>query len=518
MLQGKVIQTPSYQRRYNKCRLVAYRFMPLALAFLLLAQPTWANDDTCYVDGLSDRLRCGFVSVPENYNAPNGKQIQVHYAVLPAVKPSFTQEALLAIAGGPGQSAIENAASFDQIFSKVRQQRDILLIDQRGTGQSNLLQCSGDGFEGALALNEDDLDIAVDTQECLDTIEADVAQYGSQTALKDFEAVRNHLGYQKLHIYGISYGTRMAQLYMRHYPQVLATVTLDGVVPMQQSVLHIGDAIDRAIGLLLDNCSSNELCHDQFGELEQELNQVNTLLSQGPLISQTRDPLTNEPTQLTMTRAKFMGAIRMALYSTNVRALLPHAIHQAAQGNYQAIMGLYALTVNSTGIAAGMHAAVVCGEDWQRFGEDERRRAQQSYFSREMLNGFDKTCPIWNIPVVDDSFSAAIASDIPTLVLSGQIDPATPPSWGEMAMEKLTQAKHFIAPYATHGVAYQSCGNDLVAQLVSSGTIESLSAECLSKDVSRNFYLNANTVELIASDDSHTTAIKDTDAQGASHD
>ena len=522
MLQGKVIQTRSVQGRYHRLRLGAYTLLPLVAALLLFALPTWASDntatdDSCYVDGLSDRLRCGFVKVPENYDEPNGKQIQVHYAVLPAIKPSFTKEALLAIAGGPGQSAIENAASFDHIFTKVRQQRDILLIDQRGTGQSNLLQCLGEGFEGALALNENDLDVTVETQKCFDAIDADVTQYGSETALKDFEAVRAHLGYDKLHLYGISYGTRMAQLYMRHYPQVLATVTLDGVVPMQQSVLHIGDAIDRAIDLLLDDCSNNELCHRQFDKLEQELNQVNTLLEQGPVISQTRDPLTNEPTQLTMTRVKFMSAIRMALYSASVRALLPHAIHQAAQGNYQSIMGLYALTVNSTGIAAGMHASVVCGEDWQRFGKDERQRAQQNYFAREMLDGFDKTCPIWNIPAVADSFSAPIDSNIPTLVLSGQIDPATPPSWGEMAMEKLTNAKHFIAPYATHGVAYQSCANDLVAQLVNTGSAETLSDECLSKDVSRNFYLNANTVELIVSDNSNT-AIKDTDAQGASHD
>ncbi|MCG9698416.1 alpha/beta hydrolase [Shewanella sp. Isolate11] len=516
--------TANNVRPIIRLKYVAYTLLPLIAALLLFSQPTLAstensaNDDSCYVDGLSDRLHCGYVTVPENYAKPDGKQIRVHYAVLPAIKPSFTKEALLAIAGGPGQSAIENAASFDHIFTKVRQQRDILLIDQRGTGQSNLLQCDNDAaVEAILSINENNVDIQAETQKCLDGIDADVTQYGSEIALKDFEAVRSHLGYQKLHVYGISYGTRMAQLYMRHYPQVLATVTLDGVVPMQQSVLHIGDAIDRAIDLLWQDCNDNSLCRQQFGELKQQFEQVNQQLQNGPIISQTRDPLTNEPTQLTMTQAKFMGAIRMALYSTNVRALIPHAIHQAAEGNFQAIMGLYALTVNSTGIAMGMHSSVVCGEDWQRLSEQQVQQAQQSYFAREMLKSFDITCPIWNMPVVDSKqFSAAIDSDIPTLVLSGQIDPATPPSWGELAMEKLSNAKHFIAPYATHGVAYQSCGNELIAQLVNSSSVEQLSETCLSNDVSRNFYLNANTVEQIAKPSDADNQSSTT--QGATHD
>ncbi|WP_051413140.1 alpha/beta hydrolase [Shewanella colwelliana] len=521
MLHGKVNHMGNNPSNKISLKQLGALMIPAAAGLLLFSQPTWANTDntstaeSCYVEGLSDRLRCGSVSVPENYNLPDSKQIQVHYVILPAIKPSFPSEALLAIAGGPGQSAIENAPGFDKIFSKVRQHRDILLIDQRGTGQSNLLECTGEGFEGALSINDSDVDIGAESQACLDGIDADVTQYGSNTALKDFEAVREHIGYQKLHLYGISYGSRMAQLYMRQYPQALSTVTIDGVVPMQQSVLHIGDAISRALDLLLQDCQNNTLCQQQFPQLATDFAQVNDRLSQGPAISQTRDPLTSEPTQLTMTQAKFMGAVRMALYMPNVRALIPHAINQAAQDNFQPIMGLYALTINSTGIAAGMHAAVVCGEDWQRFSSEERQQAEQGYFGREMLKVFDQSCPIWNIPAVDSDFSAPIDSAIPTLVLSGELDPATPPSWGEMAMEKLSNAKHFVAPYATHGVAYQSCGNDLIAQLVSQGKVDELSDECLNKDVRRNFYLNASTVEAIPqkTDDSVPAS-----AQGADHD
>lgn len=481
-----------------------------ALMLAICSSVTWASDNavnpipptnTCYVEGVSDRLNCGFVTVPENPNKPDGKQIQVHYVVLPAVKNVNHEEALLAIAGGPGQSAIDNAASFDSMLNKVRQQRDILLIDQRGTGRSNLLNCDA-GEQSLLAFNDDNVDSLVEAQKCRDQFpDTDVTQYGSLNAVKDFEAVRAHLGYKKLHLYGISYGTRMAQLYMRLYPEHLATVTLDGIVPMQQSVLEIGSAIERGFDLLFKDCQETAACHAEFPELKAEFDQVVARLTEGPVMEQVHDPVTGEKTLLTLTRAKFYGAIRMALYQTNVRALVPHAIHQAAKGNYQPLLGLYALTTDGAGMAMGMHASVVCGEDIHRITPAMREQAKTSYVGKTMLDSLEASCSVWKVPPVDASFSEPIKSDIPTLLLSGEIDPATPPSWGELAMEKLTNAKHFVAPYATHGVAYQSCANNLVAELVRTGSVKDLDGECLKKDVRRSFYLNASSVEPLATED-----------------
>lgn len=481
-----------------------------ALMLAICSSVTWASDNavnpipptnTCYVEGVSDRLNCGFVTVPENPNKPDGKQIQVHYVVLPAVKNVNHEEALLAIAGGPGQSAIDNASSFDSMLNKVRQQRDILLIDQRGTGRSNLLNCDA-GEQSLLAFNDDNVDSLVEVQKCRDQLTgSDVTQYGSLNAVKDFEAVRAHLGYKKLHLYGISYGTRMAQLYMRLYPEHLATVTLDGIVPMQQSVLEIGSAIERGFDLLFKDCQETAACHAEFPELKAEFDQVVARLTEGPVMEQVHDPVTGEKTLLTLTRAKFYGAIRMALYQTNVRALVPHAIHQAAKGNYQPLLGLFALTTDGAGMAMGMHASVVCGEDIHRITPAMREQAKTSYVGKTMLESLEASCSVWKVPPVDANFSEPIKSDIPTLLLSGEIDPATPPSWGELAMEKLTNAKHFVAPYATHGVAYQSCANNLVAELVRTGSVKDLDGECLKKDVRRSFYLNASSVEPLATED-----------------
>ncbi|MDR9767836.1 alpha/beta hydrolase [Shewanella baltica] len=521
---SKTAQRPSPTRARHGATNATWCKRMLSVSALMLAMAstaTWASDvknqqtqaaadianntDTCYVEGVSDRLKCGFVTVPENPNKPDGKQIQVHYVVLPAVKNVNHEEALLAIAGGPGQSAIDNAAGFDAMLSKVRQQRDILLIDQRGTGRSNLLTCD-EGAQSPLSFDDDNADTLAETQKCLAKIDADVTQYGSLNAIKDFEAVRQYLGYKKLHIYGISYGTRMAQLYMRLYPAHLATATLDGIVPMQQSVLEIGASIDRGFDLLFKDCQETTACHAQFPELKAEFDQVAASLAKAPVMENVYDPVTGEKTMLTMTRGKFYGSIRMALYQANVRALVPHAIHQAAKHNFQPILGLYSLTIDNAGMAMGMHASVVCGEDMHRITPAMREQAQHSFMGKTMLEGLEATCEVWKVPAVDDSFSEPISSDIPTLLLSGEIDPATPPSWGELAMEKLTNAKHFVAPYATHGVAYQSCANNLIADLVRSGSVKDLDGECLKKDVRRSFYLNASSVEPLDANIKKTTA------------
>ncbi|MCD8475274.1 MAG: alpha/beta hydrolase [Shewanella fodinae] len=244
------------------------------------------HSNSCYATGLSDRLQCGSVEVAENPAKPDGRKIAIHYVVIPAIKNLAPQEAVLGIAGGPGQSAIENAAGFERMLHKVRQHRDILLIDQRGTGQSNALNCDSEDLTAMLAHNDEAMDIAADVRKCKKQLEqhADVSQYGSEQALADFEAVRRHLGYQKLHIYGVSYGTRMAQLYMRHYPQAIATVTLDGVVPMQQSVLAIGGAIARAQTLVISDCEKDPLCGKAFPKLREELDTLSDTLQQYPVM------------------------------------------------------------------------------------------------------------------------------------------------------------------------------------------------------------------------------------------
>ena len=468
-------------------------------ATALLAKPASEESDHCYIEGLSDRLRCGYIIVNENPNEPNGQKINIHYAVIPAVKNIYPNQAFLAIAGGPGQSAIDNAPLFNNTFARIRETRDILLIDQRGTGRSNILKCPEDKSVSPLLMNEGNFDTIAETNKCLAAIDGDVTQYTSTAALKDFEAVRISLGYDKLHIYGISYGTRMAQLYMREYAEAIATVTLDGVVPMQQSVLAIGLAIDRAVDLLISECENLSRCQQQFPSLRKALATTEVELMLSPVKAQIFHPMTGQPTEFLLTHDKFLSVIRLALYSPTTRVLLPYAIHQAGEKNYQAVLGLYSLTMEGIDIAMGMHASVVCSEDIHRLSTDLSTELETSYMGRTMFTELSKVCSVWPSTKVDETFSAPISNNIPTLLLSGELDPATPPDWATLAMADMKNAKHFIAPHAAHGVAMQSCANRLVAQLVDEGSTVELDGDCLKEDRPRGFYLNANGVDILSS-------------------
>lgn len=465
-------------------------------ATALLAKPASEESNHCYIEGLSDRLRCGYIIVNENPNEPNGQKINIHYAVIPAVKNIYPNQAFLAIAGGPGQSAIDNAPLFNNTFARIRETRDILLIDQRGTGRSNILKCPEDKSVSPLLMNEGNFDTIAETNKCLAAIDGDVTQYTSTAALKDFEAVRISLGYDKLHIYGISYGTRMAQLYMREYAEAIATVTLDGVVPMQQSVLAIGLAIDRAVDLLISECENLSRCQQQFPSLRKALATTEVELMLSPVKAQIFHPMTGQPTEFLLTHDKFLSVIRLALYSPTTRVLLPYAIHQAGEKNYQAVLGLYSLTMEGIDIAMGMHASVVCSEDIHRLSTDLSTELETSYMGRTMFTELSKVCSVWPSTKVDETFSAPISNNIPTLLLSGELDPATPPDWAILAMADMKNAKHLVAPHAAHGVAMQSCANRLVAQLVDEGSTAELDGDCLKEERPRGFYLNANGVDI----------------------
>ncbi|TKB48130.1 alpha/beta fold hydrolase [Ferrimonas sediminicola] len=475
------------------------RSLLLAAVTLLpgLADANPAALTPCYLDGLNEQVQCGSLRLPEDYDRPQGRKIEVHFARIPAIKQVPGLKPLLAITGGPGQSALDDAALFEKVFSRIRQKRDLILIDQRGTGRSNLLSCDDQLFDDPLVTNDETLDYPRLLGECLEQLDADVRHYDSLTALMDFEQIRRHLGIDSWHLYGISYGTRMAQLYMRHHPQVLKTVTLDGVVPMDQPVVTISDAVTRASELLYEECHQDPHCQSRFGDLKQKLADLLNRLKRQPVALPVTDPISAERTTFLVTQNKLQGALRMALYSPSSRALIPYTIDQAWRDNFQPLLGMQ-MTSESDGfgIALGMHLSVICAEDQPRLSAAEAKRlSQASLTGKTMVNLFSTACQLWRMPAVDEAFGAALTSDIPTLLLSGEKDPATPPAWGIKAQAGLSNSLHLIAPYATHGVAFQSCAPRLIQQLIDSGTLAELNGECLQTDTRRAFYLNANGVE-----------------------
>ncbi|GAA6151826.1 alpha/beta hydrolase [Pseudoteredinibacter isoporae] len=444
----------------------------------------------CYLPNLSDQISCGSVSVAET---EDGEQtIDVHFAVLPALREKHAEEAVLVIAGGPGQSAMDLAGHFNRILSKVRRERDILLIDQRGTGRSNKLHCDQMDSIEQLSFDDQSLDIEKETRNCKDELGADLNGYNSRRALDDFDLIRKKLGYKKLHVFGTSYGTRMVQLYMRHYPEVVASGIMDGLVPLQQNVLAVGESVDHSMALLLDQCETQSACHQRYPNLRQDFQNLLGNIGGQTLLQGVKHPVSAEGAALRLTRGKLNGVLRLALYSQQARTLLPYTIDRLKLGDSGPILGLFGMTLSGLDLAMGMHAAIVCAEDWPRLTDKDRAQMKGSLIGEDMLAALDIACPVWNVAPKLDDFEKPLESNIPSLLLSGKYDPATPPAWASTMEPQLSHSLHVIFPNATHGVAGHTCANELIADFIANPDPEALDLSCVDKDKERGFFLNAN--------------------------
>ena len=469
----------------------------------------------CYAKNLSDRMLCGSIRRPLDAAAPSqGASIDIHFAVLPAINPQHKQEAVLAFAGGPGQSAFDAAATFAYALRYARESRDILLVDQRGTGKSGLLQCDGLDLTSQFALDENNLDIVSmtrsETELCRDKLQVDLSHYTTVAAAADFEAVRLALGYQQLHLYGGSYGTRMAQEYMRQYPSAVLTATLDGVVPFNQSFGAMGAASDASLEAVYTYCDASPECRQQFPNARSQLQQLQQTLTERTISTTVRHPRTFELIELKLTRAKLQQALRFALYRNSTRAMLPLVIDQASKGDYSALIGLMLAQDFAADLSVGVNFAVVCGEDRPFWTAKSQAEFAKSYLGQSWLQGAKTSCDVWQVTPVAADYTAPLQTDTPVLLLSGGLDPVTPPGWAELAMAKMRNARHLVAPHATHIVASQSCAPKLISQFINQQSAAELDERCLQQELRKAFLTNANgtampTATALAASPTYTT-------------
>ncbi len=499
-----MISTTKYRNR-----LIKLAILPFLIANSAILQGQ-ENDNNpvkltpCYMEGLSDRLMCGSIAQHLSDNPADG-EIDIHFAVIPAIKPSNPDEAVLGFAGGPGQGAIDLARVFDHNLRFARETRDIVLVDQRGTGYSNQLQCDSDDLKTQFAFNDAITDLQTmskqDTEQCKAKLNVDLSHFTTSAAAKDFEAVRVALGYKGFHLYGVSYGTRIAQEYTRQFPASVITSTLDGVVPMQQSLAAIGEAIDASLQALFERCESDAACNEQFPSLQIRFNEFLARLEQQPIEAQVRHPRTYELIPFTITKMKFYSAIRLALYSHTTRSIVPLVITKAAQGDFSPLAGLMASADLTQSLAMGMHNAIVCSEDWPQLTPQPRTKYSNTYMGKTMIEGLDIVCPILAVKPAEKAFYKPLQSDSPTLLLSGARDPATPPSWAELAMVNMADATHLVAPTATHGIGSQTCAPKIVAQFIEQKTMQGINTDCINEENDKQFFMNINGVA-----NTHSTA------------
>lgn len=439
------------------------------------------------------KARCATFERHENPDDPDSPLLGLFVAVVPALTLEPAPDPFVPIAGGPGQASSEFYASLSHAFEMVRRNRDIVLLDQRGTGQSAAMDCDMDDevIEGRFSRET----TIAETKTCLESLSYDPRFFTTSIAVRDLEALREALGYAELNLYGVSYGTRVAQHFLRRYPQSTRTVVLDGVVPPQ---LALGPAIaieaQNALEAIFDRCTESPDCSEAFPGIREEFARISGKLYDEPVTVTIPHPLRGVPQELSFGGQELAAAIRLLSYHPNSAAIIPMLVNEAALGNFAPLASQFLMVSESASdaINLGMHNSVVCTEDAPFFdGENVGRDAlDATYIGPVLLDALEAICSVWPAGVLDADFRNPLSGDTPVLLLSGEADPITPPRYAELAAVDLGNARLVTGPKQGHGLAPRGCMPDVIAEFVETADVDELDIDCLDRLYAMPFFLD----------------------------
>jgi pimeloyl-ACP methyl ester carboxylesterase len=462
---------------------VAPVFMVLAAACASSSmQPSVAITESCFIKGLDRELRCLRVSVPLDWAHPSGRKIDIVAAIVPSTSPRSQPDPLIVLAGGPGQGATSYGSLMSTAFREVLKTRDVVLFDQRGTGRSGVLQCQ---LQNKPWDSIDDATISSAVQRCTDALTKNVQFYSLREVVRDIEALRQAMGYPAINLWGGSYGTLTAQQYIRKYGQYVRAAILDGALAPHHDLLgFVARDAQHAMQSVIDECRRSQECTRHYGDLDAQLNTFVRSL-ETPRAIRFRDPQTNEPTQAMITRDVAVGLLRGALYTPLSRSLVPHAIVEANRGRFEVLtaLGAYTSSWSSDTMAGGVMLTVVCS-DQMSFERHEASTLSTGFLGDSYLRVWKAACAKWPHHPMSAEDLTPLRSNVPVLVLSGGLDPVTPPSSGEEVAAQFSNAIHAVMPEGAHNISDVGCAPRLIAHfLVRPGTA-TLDLSCL-RDVQR---------------------------------
>jgi pimeloyl-ACP methyl ester carboxylesterase len=441
----------------------------------------------CTLEGVPGPAKCGTLEVYENRATKQGRMIGINVAVLPATGDKREPDPLVYFAGGPGSAATEDAQGIAEVFKKVREHRDLLFVDQRGTGKSNPLNCP--------FFNPNDLQSYLgyffpieDVRKCRPQLEAtaDLKLYTTDIAVDDMDEVRAALGYERLNLFGASYGTRAALTYLKRYPKRVRTATLQGVAPPNQympSDFPLGN--ERALQGILAECAADQACNAAFPNLKEETKSLLAQLIKGPVEVEVQRPGANDRVKVKLSRDLAAEAIRYMMYSPVPASRVPLMIHLAAQGNFVPLTQTaieYRKFLVGTG-SNGMYLSVTCAEDlpWIKPGEGERM-AENTFLGDYRLRQQREACALWPRADIAKDYADPVRSDVPVLILTGEWDPVTPPSNGDATAKNLKNSLHIIVPHGAHGLGGLEnidCVLRIATEFIERGTTSGIDTACV---------------------------------------
>lgn len=469
--------------------------LPAVFTAPALADVIWTSCELTPPGGVSGvQAQCGRFEVPENHGHPGGRTIGLRLARISARAGIAAPDPVLFLAGGPGQSATESYPQVAPAFHKLLADRDVILIDQRGTGGSHPLHCEQPDATDPAAPMPGREELQRLARECLASLQAtaDVAYYTTRDYLADLEAVREALGIERWNLVGGSYGTRVALSYIQAHPAHIRTAVLDGVVPQDVALgQDHGANLDAALEAQFDRCRSDSACAAAFGDPSRTLAELRRRYSEAPTTVIIPDPRSHRPIEIALNHETLAGTVRLYAYAPETAALLPLLLHQAREGDPQPLLAQAHMIFSELKelIAHGMQLSVACSEDapWLTSAIEDT-----SLIGPDLTGLLETQCGVWPVRPAPAAFKQPVDSDLPILLLSGEFDPVTPPAYAERALITLSNARHLIAPGQGHIVETRGCMPELLARFVDEARSGDLDATCLGTLVPPPFYLDFN--------------------------
>jgi len=434
----------------------------------------------CRLPRYAQAAQCGTVEVPEDRSKPGGRRIGIFVAVLPANTLSPAADPLVILAGGPGQAA-SSLAPFAASLNAVRRTRDIVLIDQRGTGRSAALGCKAFSPDDRA---EFELDAVPKARDCLAELTArgvDPAQYTTAAFIADLEEVRAALGYAKLNLWGGSYGTRAAQEYLRRHPDRVRSVVLDGVAPPSMRItLDVWRTRDAALESIIAACRASPGCSKAYPDSAATLATLEQDLRAGKRIT-VEDPRTGAPLTFTVSFDHVLAGLQPLTYFPELAALIPQLLDRALHDDYGPLVAAnLSFTADlAEQMNAALHYSVTCAEDVPRIDAASRARVLEHSRARSLAERVIAVCDIWPRGTMPADATTPVQSSVPVLLLSGGLDPVTPPEYGDEVAKTLPNSRHVVASGYGHLVSPHACAPRLVTTFVETAGFDKLPASCI---------------------------------------
>ena len=448
--------------------------------------------ETCSVAGVAGPARCATVRVRES--SGSARAIDLRVIILPAHSSTPAPDPIVPLAGGPGQGAADLAATLGTRYAAFRDQRDIVLVDQRGTGLSNGLRCDGPVATAQLMGTLFD---HAGLPACRDRLaqRADLTRYTTSAAARDYEAVLDQLGYRDANFVGTSYGSRLALEIARQLPLRVRTLTIEAIVPPTFTWPSRGavDA-DAALNALIDDCAADAGCRQAFPRFRQDIDLAFTRLRRESVLVSVRDPLSGATERVPFGHDDLAYVTRGILYGNDALSM-PLWFRQAAEGDFGAMAQAYVNRARSLDaqIALGLMFGVYCAEDLPFVDvAAAAASARGTRLGTFLLDQYRRACEVWPRAAIDPSFRTPVQSAVPALVMAGRRDPVTPPRTAEEVVRTLPRSKLVIWPRGAHGndgLASPDCRTGIMRDFLRTADPNQLSTACVTRDQALPFRL-----------------------------